>query len=350
MKDWKKCLIFASASILEAIKIIDDTAMQIVVVVNQRNMLLGTVTDGDIRRAILQGFSLEATVGKIMNSTPVVANEKQATHSILAKMKAKSVQQVPIVNDEGIIVGLEVLKELICSNTKPNSVVLMVGGLGTRLSPLTNDCPKPLLKIGSKPILETILENFIEYGFEKFYLAVNYKAEMIEKYFGDGSKMGVEIHYLHEKKRMGTAGALSLLSEKPQEPIIVMNGDLLTKINFQQLLDFHSNHNSKATMCVREYNYQIPYGVIEIDKGKITQIEEKPVTSVFVNAGIYVLEPEVLEMIPKDIFFDMPDLFKEVINKEKTTAAFPIREYWLDIGHMNDFEKAQDEFWEVFGE
>ena len=349
MKDWDRCLISPSASILEAIKLIDNSALQIAAVVNAQNVLLGTVTDGDIRRAILQGISLEKPVEKIMNPNPTVAKENQKKYSILAMMKAKTLQQIPIVNTEGIIIGMEILKDLIYSSTKPNSVILMVGGLGSRLSPLTNSCPKPLLKIGTKPILETILENFIEYGFEKFYLAVNYKAEMIKSHFGDGTKFGVDIQYIHEDKPIGTAGALSLLPQKPKEPIFVMNGDLLTKVNFQHLLDFHIAHQSKATMCVREYNYQIPYGVIEIDKGQVTQIKEKPIVSSFVNAGIYVLDTEVLEMIPQNSFFDMPELFEKVIEQRIQTAAFPIREYWLDIGRMDDFEKAQGEFSQVFG-
>lgn len=349
MKDWEKCLIYPHASILEAIKIIDNSAVQIALVVNQQKNILGTVTDGDIRRAILQGISLEKNIEMIMNPNPTVAREIQEKYSILAKMKAQSLQQIPIVNEDGVVVGMEVLKDLIRSTTKPNSVVLMVGGLGSRLRPLTNNCPKPLLKIGSKPILETILENFIEYGFENFYFAVNYRAEMIKKYFGDGSKFGVKIQYLNEEKRMGTAGALSLLTATQKEPILIMNGDLLTKVNFQHLLDFHISHESKATMCVREYSYQIPYGVIEINKGQIVHMKEKPVCSSFVNAGIYVLNSDILEMIPQDTFFDMPDLFNKIIEQKFMTAAFPIREYWMDIGQVDDFEKAKGEFWEIFG-
>lgn len=348
MREWKQCLISPDTSILDTIKIIDNNTMQIAVIIDDRSVLLGIVTDGDIRRGILQGISLDKPVSIIMNSKPIFANEAQDKNAILAKMKAKSLQQIPIINSDGIIVGMEILRNLIGSQTKPNSVVLMVGGLGTRLRPLTNNCPKPLLEIGSKPILETIIENFIECGFEKFYLAVNYKANMIKEYFGDGSKYGVQIEYLNEKKRMGTAGALSLLPEKQKHPIVVMNGDLLTKVNFQSLLDFHVDHQSKATMCVREYSYQIPYGVIEIQKGQIAEIQEKPVCSAFVNAGIYVINPEVLDMIPEGKFYDMPELFKKVIDQKHQTSAFPIREYWMDIGQMDDFQKAQREFSEVF--
>lgn len=349
MQAWIKCLISPNTSILEAIQIIDRTAIQFAMVVGEERNLLGTVTDGDIRRAILQGISLKSNVAAIMNAKPIVASEKQDKHSILSIMKTKSIQQIPIVNSKGIVIGIEVLKNIICSETKPNSVVLMAGGLGTRLRPLTDSCPKPLLEIGSKPILETILDSFIDYGFQNFYFAVNYKAEMIKQHFGDGSKFGVEIHYLNEEKRMGTAGALSLLPKRQKEPLLVMNGDLLTKINFQHLLDFHIFHQSKATMCVREYNYQIPYGVVATKDSKIMHLQEKPVYSAFVNAGIYVISPEVLEMIPHNTFFDMPDLFNQIIANNEPTAAFPIREYWLDIGQKDDFEKAKLDFLGVFG-
>ena len=245
-------------------------------------------------------------------------------------------------------INLFSLNELDYKKKRKNPVVLMVGGLGTRLRPLTNDCPKPLLKVGNKPILETIVENFIEEGFYEFYFAVNYKSEMIEKYFGDGSRFGIKINYIREKNRMGTVGALSLLPEKLKESAIVMNGDLLTKVNFGKLLDYHKEQEALATMAVREYTYQIPYGVIHFADSKIIGIEEKPSQSFFVNAGIYVLSPEAVARVDKEKFFDMPDLFNEIIKDGKITAAFPIREYWLDIGKIDDFEKAQGEFREVF--
>lgn len=220
----------------------------------------------------------------------------------------------------------------------------MAGGLGRRLQPLTNECPKPLLKVGGKPILEIILENFVEQGFNRFHIAVNYKAEMIESYFGNGSRWGIDLSYLREHERMGTAGALSLLPGGLTQPLIVMNGDLLTRINFRQLLSFHAEHHAQATMCVRDYDFQIPYGVVKIEKHRLTGIEEKPVHHCFVSAGIYVLQPDVISLIPRNTFFDMPDLFAEMIRQQKETAVFPIREYWLDIGRMDDFERAVGEY------
>ena len=201
------------------------------------------------------------------------------------------VRHLPIIDESGCLVGLETFEDLLAPTEKNNFVVLMAGGLGERLRPLTETCPKPMLKIGDKPILENILTNFIEYGFRRFFISVNHLAEVVKRYFGTGSDWGVEIHYLQEKHRLGTAGALSLLPQNPSEPIFVMNGDLLTKVNFSQLLDFHFEQKANATMCVREYDFQVPYGVVKIDRHTITAIEEKPVQRLFVNAGIYILEP-----------------------------------------------------------
>jgi NDP-sugar pyrophosphorylase family protein len=224
----------------------------------------------------------------------------------------------------------------------------MAGGLGSRLQPLTNECPKPMLRVGNKPILETILDNFIDYGFQRFYFAINYKADIITEHFGNGSKWGVDIRYLHEDRRLGTAGALSLLPEKIIDPLVVMNGDLLTKTNFKQLLDFHSLQAGLATMCVSEYDFQVPYGVVRTKDSRILGIDEKPIHRFFVNAGIYVLEPAALKSIPSATYFDMPSLFDCIIAIDFDTSVFPVREYWLDIGHMNDFDRACMEFPHVF--
>jgi NDP-sugar pyrophosphorylase family protein len=283
-----------------------------------------------------------------MNADPSVARANDSRESILAVMRRKGLHHMPLLDEKGIVVGLDTLDDLIQTRTKDNWVVLMAGGLGSRLRPLTTDCPKPMLKVGNKPLLETILQNFIEYGFHRFYVSVNYMAEVVKAYFGDGSRWGVEIRYLQEDQRLGTAGALSLLSERPKEPMLVMNGDLLTKVNFSQLLDFHISHDAIGTMCVREYDFQIPYGVVKIDKHRITGIEEKPIQRFFVNAGIYVLEPDVLDCITVGEYFDMPTLFEKIIEQKKETVVFPIREYWLDIGHMADYERANGEYTEIF--
>lgn len=348
MKNWTDVLTSPTALIIDVIKIIDCSSLQIALVVDENNRLLGTVTDGDIRRGLLQGVSLNDPVHLIMNRKPTVASIHEPRDSLLATMKSHQFLHIPIVDKNGCVVNLEVLNELISSSKRENWVVLMVGGSGTRLHPLTQDCPKPLLKVGDKPILETIVQSFIEYGFHQFYFAVNYKASMIENYFGDGSSRGIVIKYLHEKKSLGTAGALSLLPEKPTCPVIVMNGDLLTKVNFKHFLEFHLEHCSKATMAIREYKVQVPYGVVKIKKHRLKAIVEKPVQRFFVSAGVYVLDPDILDLIAPDAYLDMPTLFEQLIRQKHDTAVFPIREYWLDIGRMGDYERANGEYAEVF--
>jgi dTDP-glucose pyrophosphorylase len=348
MRDFKKIQVAPNVSIRETIGLIDASAMQIALVVEKSGKLVGTVTDGDIRRGILKGVALDAAVEFIMNRQPSVCGKEEDRETMLARMKQTGLHHMPIVDDIGCLVGLETLDELLIPAEKENVVVLMAGGLGARLRPLTEDCPKPMLKIGGRPILETILLNFIEHGFRRFYISVNYKSEVITEYFGDGSRLGVDVQYIHESHKLGTAGALGLLAHRPKQPFFVMNGDLLTKVNFSQLLDFHKNHHAKATMCVREYDFQIPYGVVKIDNHRIIGIEEKPTHRFFVNAGVYVLEPETLKNIPTDSPFDMPTLFEKLIKEEKETAVFPIREYWLDVGHLADFDRANGEYRDIF--
>lgn len=349
MKDWTKTLISPDCSIQELIQVIDAGALKIALVVDEEHRLLGTVTDGDVRRGILDGISFDRPARDVMNPEPTVSQSSEGREQLIQRMRQKQISQIPVLDHYGRVIGLEILEGLLQPSWRDNQVVLMAGGLGTRLRPLTDDSPKPLLKVGGKAILETILENFREHGFRSFYISVNYHAEKIEEHFGDGSFWGVEIRYLREKQRMGTAGALSLLPEFPLQPSIVMNGDLLTKVDFGNLLDFHREHRAVATMCVREYDFQIPYGVVRVDGHRLIAIDEKPVQRFFVNAGIYVLEPEAMELIPVGSPFDMPALFEKLLELRKETVVFPIREYWLDIGKMSDFERANVEFVEVFG-
>jgi len=315
--------------------------MQVALVLDSSGRMLGMLTDGDVRRAILRGDSLDVPTSMVMNTSATSAAAGLSREELLAIMRRRAFHHLPLVNDAGSVVGLATLDELIGAAKKPNPVVLMAGGLGTRLHPLTKERPKPLLHVGGKAILETIMEGFVEQGFYRFFISVNYKAEMIEEHFGDGTRWGVEIVYLRESERLGTAGALSLLPEPPSHPMIVMNADLLTKVSFDGLLAFHKEHASLATMAVREYEYQVPYGVVRLEGTSITSIDEKPVQRHFVNAGIYVLSPQVLSYIPESCFFDMPNLFDRLIASSQPTAAYPLREYWLDIGRIEEFEQAQ---------
>jgi dTDP-glucose pyrophosphorylase/predicted transcriptional regulator len=341
---WKQALVSPQATIRQAIRAIDESKVQIALVVDEAGHLLGTVTDGDVRRGLLRGLGTEEPVGTVMNRKPVTVRHDETPSKILELMKETTHRSIPSVDPEGRAAGVHHLGDFLQARTRENPVVLMAGGLGTRLNPITHEVPKPLIRVGTKPILETILDNFREYGFRDFYISVNYKAEMVKDYFQDGARWGVSIRYLEEDMRLGTAGSLSLLPERPRQPLIVMNGDLLTKVNFEQMLDFHLQHRAAATMAVREYDLQVPFGVVTLGNDEIVGIDEKPVHRFFVNAGIYVLEPDTLDLVPRATPFDMTTLFQHLMQKGRSTGAFPIREYWLDVGRLDDLERARLEF------
>ncbi len=346
---WQHSLIRPSATIREAIESLNRTARQICLISDPTGKLLGTLTDGDIRRGILSGVSFESEVAAIMNSSPVTVSQKMDSESMLEIMRNNRLHQLPLLNYDGKIIGLIEMADLI-EERRPheNWVVLMAGGLGKRLRPLTETKPKPLLEIGSRPLLETILNNFVLQNFRHFYISVNYKSEQIKSYFGDGSNWGVEIRYLEEPTSLGTAGALRLIEARPDRPLIVMNGDLLTQVNFNRLLQFHAEHSSHATMCVREYDMQVPFGVVTVENNRIKAIDEKPTHRFFVNAGIYALNAAAIELIPEGLTYDMTTLFEQVIASDMSTSVFPIHEYWMDVGHLEDYQRANLEFGEHF--
>ena len=341
--DWKDVAVAKNNKIREVIDIIDRSGAQIALVVNKNDELLGTVTDGDIRRGILKGIDLDSDVEKIFNKNPYTLSSTVEYNQAIQIMRDRYIKQIPIVDDNNRVVRLELLKDYFQKRFNPNYAVIMAGGLGKRLRPLTDACPKPMLKIGGKPILEIMLNSLLKHGFNKVYISLNYKADMIYDYFGNGSKMGMDIKYVQEKEKLGTAGALTLLPEKPTSPILVINGDLLTKINFMHMLDFHLKHQSKATMGVIQYDFQVPYGVVDLNNELITRIIEKPIQKFFINAGIYILEPEIIGLVPHKEQFDMTQLFDLCIEKNVKISAFPIREYWIDIGEPRDYKKASEE-------
>lgn len=341
MDRWEKTILKPTDSIKRAIKVLDDGGMRIALVLDDDRKLKGTITDGDVRRALLNHCSLETLVTEIMQKTPTTAWVNDTYDEILSLMKSKDLLQIPLLDQDECVVGLETLQELIDGIKYDNPVFLMAGGFGTRLYPLTKEKPKPLLNVGTKPILETILNQFIESGFHDFYISTHYKAEMVREHFGDGSRWGVRIQYIHEEKPLGTAGALGLLPDDITKlPVVMMNGDLLTKVNFEHLLAFHNEQKGLATMCVREYDFQVPYGVIETSAHRITSIVEKPVHNFFVNAGIYVLEPELVQQVNGIEYLDMPNFMEQQIEQGEKIYSFPIHEYWLDIGRKDEYERA----------
>lgn len=321
---------------------IDASGGEIALVIDAAGRLLGTITDGDIRRAILRGLALDIPASQVMNAKPLWAAQSTPTPQIIARMHDAGISQMPILDEQGIVLDILFAKALpatVQANSHP--VVIMAGGLGTRLRPVTESTPKPMVEVGGKPVLETIIRQLRMQGFCSITLCVNHLAEIIIDHFQDGSRFGVEISYVQERQRMGTAGALSLLPQSDL-PVIVMNGDILTSVNFNKLLSFHYEYEAHATMGLNRLQYRLPYGVVELENWNITSFVEKPVYDFFINAGIYVIGPAALALVPPEQYFDMPALF-DLVPQERR-AAFPIHEYWLDIGQHEDLARATAEF------
>ena len=334
-------LIAPGKTVQDALALIEQNTGKVALVVKADNTLLGTITDGDVRRALLGGIGLEAIVDQVMNTEPKTLNEADDSATIFSFMQSQNIRNVPIVNANGQVIRVANLADIIIPDRKDNWVVIMAGGLGTRLHPLTHNVPKPMLKVAGSPVLEILIQNFISQGFYRFYVSVNYLADQIKEHFGDGSRYGVEVRYLEEKQPLGTAGSLSLLQHKPENPFIVINGDIVTNIRFTEMLDFHMEDQATVTMGVREHAVQIPYGVVELDGCQVSELSEKPTEKYFINTGIYVLDPEALSYVPDNTELTMPELMKKAQVDDKKVQAFPVTQSWLDIGRMEDFAKAE---------
>ena len=341
MLDFKKILLYSDATIREAIDVLNKEKMRIVVIINHNNKIQGTITDGDLRRGLIEHISIDDLVSDVMNKNPTTASLNDSKDKIIEKIRLKNLLAVPIV-DNNVVVGIETLQDLTERQHYDNPVVIMAGGMGKRLRPLTDHSPKPLLNVGDKPILETILKQFISSGFRNFYISTCYKSKMIQEYFGNGENLGVSIEYINETIPLGTAGCLGMLPNNISElPLIIMNGDLLTKVNFDRLLQFHNDQKCVATICVREYDFQVPYGVVEHDGHLLQKIIEKPVNRFFVNAGIYVLDSNLIAEIPNDTRLDMTNFLQSQVNDSNDISVFPLHEYWLDIGRLEEYKQAQ---------
>ena len=339
--DWKNILIKPDQPIRDALQLIDSESLRIALVVDDELRLLGVVTDGDVRRGLLKNLSLTSPVSNVMSTNPLTASLGTSRKELVKFMESKQLLAVPLLNGE-FVAGLETLQRAGQYSKYQNPVFLMAGGFGTRLRPLTDNCPKPLLKVGDKPILEIVLNSFIKAGFVNFYISTHYLPEMIREHFGDGSKWNVKISYVHEEAPLGTGGALGLLpADIPDLPLILINGDVLTNVDFERVLEFHNKHNAAATMCVRDYEYQVPFGVINGEGNKIISMVEKPVQRFFVNAGIYVVSPQIRRSVLQNSRIDMPTLLEQFISRQANVMMFPIHEYWLDIGRIEDYHRAQ---------
>lgn len=338
---WRKTVLSIDSTIQQAVRNLDESSMQIVLVTAADDRLIGTVTDGDIRRGLLRGQALSGPIESIVHRDAFVVPPGMSREMVVHLMQANRILQLPIVDAQHRVVGLHLWDGLSPQAQRPNWMVIMAGGLGTRLMPLTENCPKPMLPVAGKPMLEHCIERASAEGFGHFILAIRHLGHMIEDYFGNGERWQVSIDYLREQAPLGTAGALSLFNQRPDMPFIVSNGDVLTDIRYGELLDFHRHHGATATMAVRLYEWQHPYGVVQTDGVDITGFEEKPISRSHVNAGIYVLEPKALDALGGNEACDMPVLFERLLARGERVIVYPMHEPWLDVGRPKDLEDAR---------
>ena len=339
----KKFIIHGDCDIKDVIKAIEKGGLRIALILNQENKLLGTISDGDIRRGLLKGISLDSSFTSIIKKNCLTANTFSKREEITKMMRDNAISQIPIVSKDNDFIGLEIAEELLPSSSEffiPNTALLMAGGRGKRLIPITDNCPKPLLPINNKPILEIILDQCIDSGIRNFYISVHYLADKIIDYFGDGSKWNVNIQYIKEDFPLGTAGALRLLPKVLKQSLILINGDVLTKTNFQNILKYHSKNSADITICAREQILSSPYGVIEVEGIFFKSMVEKPSFRQLVNAGIYVLSPSIIDLVQRNEYLDMPELISISKEKDKKIIVYPVHEYWLDIGKPEALDKA----------
>jgi len=338
--DIKKFVVGHRVSIRGAMEAINENWRELALVEDAEGRVVGVITDGDIRRGLLRGLTMDSPVAEVMTRDFKAVGPDVDRAAVLDIMKSLSIRHVPVLNHEGELLGIHFLEELIGASLRPNVAVVMAGGMGTRLRPFTENCPKPMIMVAGRPILERVVLHLVGYGIRKIYLAINYKGKMIEDYFGDGSAFGCTIEYLREDSPLGTGGALSLLPEVPRHPLILMNGDQITQINISKLLDCHSREGKDATVCVRPYQTEIPFGVVQQEGNRLVGITEKPSVHYIINAGIYVLEPCVLPLVPKGEEFPVTTLFDLMLSHGKPVGVHYFEEEWIDVGRHDDLKRA----------
>ncbi len=343
----KALLITIQDSIRTALEHIDRGGLGIALIVDDDHHLLGTISDGDIRRAMLDGINLNNPIQILLERKantqyfrPITAPLGTSPEKLIALMREYVLTLIPILDEDKRVIDITTMDELFPSERLPLQAVIMAGGFGSRLYPLTEQTPKPMLPVGGRPVMEVILEKLRLAGIKKINVTTHYLPEKISGYFGDGKDFGVELSYVNEKEPLGTGGALGLLPQ-PSGPILVVNGDVLTQVNYRAMLDFHNANQADMTVAIRQYEFEIPYGVIECDGIKIKALREKPRIEYFVNAGIYLLNPDVYEFIPSGKHFNMTDLIQWLMDANRNVVSFPVSEYWLDIGQPKDYDRAQ---------
>ena len=338
---WRKAILPTSATIGNAVRNLNEVSIKIAIVVNDAGVLEGTISDGDIRRGLLKGLDLNSPIASVVRHNAFVVRPDMGRDLVIQLMQANKIQQIPVVDDQHRVVGLHLWDEIATMPSRSNLMVIMAGGMGTRLRPHTENCPKPLVPVAGKPMLEHIINRAKLEGFKHFVLAIHYLGHMIESHFGNGEDFGVQIDYLREQSPLGTAGALGLLNPTPSLPFVVTNGDVITDIRYGQLLDFHSRHAAAATMAVRLHEWQHPFGVVQTQGVEIVGFEEKPIARSHINAGVYALDPLALQLLCADSHCDMPALFESLKAHGKRTVAYPMHEPWLDVGQPDDLILAQ---------
>jgi len=339
-ENWRRAILPTDATIQQVIRNLNQVAIKIVLVVNKRDELVGTISDGDIRRGLLKGLTLDSSIESVVRCDAFVVPPEMDQAMVTQLMSANKIQQIPVLDEDRRVVGMHLWNEISTPVSRPNLIVVMAGGKGTRLLPHTQKCPKPMVEVAGKPMLEHIINHAKLEGFCHFVFAIHHLGQMIEDYFGNGDRFGVRINYMHEQSPLGTAGALSLLNPRPDAPFVVTNGDVLTDIRYGELLDFHNRHAAAATMAVRLYEWQHPFGVVQLRGVEIVGFEEKPIARSHINAGVYALSPEVLNDLVKDSPCDMPVLFERLQADTKRTVAYPMHEPWMDVGHPDELDEA----------
>lgn len=335
-KNWVDCVLLEGGKVRDVIESLNRSSSKVAMIKSRDGKFVGLITDGDVRRSLLSGNALDDDFASLINKHPISVGAEVENSQILELMIKHDIQQIPVLNIESEIIGLHVIDQLITTPKLNNRVIIMAGGMGTRLRPYTETCPKPMLTIRGKPLLHHIIDKAKMEGFSNFIITTHYLSHMIEDYFGNGAEFGVNISYTHEHEPLGTAGALSLITEKLDEPFIVTNGDLVTDIGFSDILLFHKKNAGIATMATRPYQISHPYGVVEINGSEVISFQEKPVYHSMINAAVYVLEPDALDLLPIGEHCDMPTLLEKHKAEGKIISAYPIHESWIDVGRAED--------------
>ncbi|HSP16248.1 MAG TPA: nucleotidyltransferase family protein [Thermoanaerobaculia bacterium] len=338
-----RCCLGPRATIVDALRSLERSGTQIVLVVDEVGTLLGTLTDGDVRRALLSGATLENVIEPFIQRRFIAVTPEATRAEVIELTQARRVEQIPIIDAEGKLVGLHLLHEILGAIERPNWAVIMAGGKGTRLWPITENLPKPMVKVAGRPILERLVLHLIGFGIRRIFLSINHLGEIVERHFGDGSRFGCQLEYLREDRPLGTGGSLRLLPERPAEPLLVMNGDLVTQADIGSMLSFHARGGQVATVAMRPYVHVVPFGCLEVSGHRVLRMEEKPRLMQLVNAGIYVLNPELIDRIPEDEEFPLPALLESCVQRGELVHAFEILDEWIDVGQREQLRQARGE-------